>query len=198
MLEVTSKEEAKKYITEDIRTTIYECITTALSDYDKDYKNLKYKHSTRTGANIVHDLIEHNIKKSFQDKADIRFGVNKNCFKLLIGKDDAESRLYILRFKKLNKLKIASSNFPQQKATGFEQFSVFSNYTNLNAGYLLDGLDARIFITCPLDNKVNNWELALTASEQVEIIHMPQSETQLLSRKPKPKEKRLEKDAAQK
>ncbi len=197
-MDIVSKEEAKNYITEEVSQKIFESISSAIDEYKENYKELKHKHSTRTDSSIIHDLIEDNVKRIFQGRTDIHYGTNKNCFKLLVGNDDIGSRYFVIRFKKLNKLFLANRNTPKQKDTGFEQLTLVSPCTNLNAGYFIDGLNKpQILLTCPSSTKKNEWEWELNHAEGTEIIKFHQQDIQQTTRKPKPKqkEKRLEENA---
>lgn len=154
-MELLTQEEANCYITPERENIIRECITLAIDEYLSAYAELRHKHSTRTDANIIHDLIVWNVKNKFQDEQGAIYGTKRNCFKLVL--DNA----IVIRFKKLNYARKAQKNCPSSQLFGFEQLSLVRASTNLNAGYQQDGLDIRVFITCPVDNKSNLWEWEL-------------------------------------
>lgn len=195
-MDIASKKETMNYIKEEDSQKIHDSISSALNEYQENYKELKHKHSTRTDSSIIHDLIEYNVKKNFQGRTDIHYGTNKNCFKLLVGNDDIGGKYYIIRFKKLNKSFLANRNIPKQKETGFEQLTLISPCINLNAGYYTDGLQKpHILITCPTSTKANEWVWELDHTEGTEVIKYQQQDMQQTTRRPKPKEKRLEENA---
>ncbi len=192
---IISKEEAMKYITEEVTQIIFNSINSSIDEYKEKYKELKYKHSSRTDSSIIHDLIKHNVMMNFSGRTDIHYATKRNCFRLLVGNDDI-GRYFVIRFKKMNKLFLANRNIPKLKETGFEQLTFLNPCTDLNAGYFMDGLNnPKILLTCPSSTKNNEWEWELEHSKGTEVIKFQQEEIQQNTRKPKPKGKRLEENA---
>lgn len=195
-----TEEEFREYIPKDIEEAIYSCITSAIKDHKEQYRDLNYRHSGRTNANIIHDLIVHNVKTYFQNRQDTRCYTKRNCFQLVINNGSDFGKICIIRFKKLNKNRIASHNIPQYQISEYEQMNLLGPTANLNAGYMFTGLDVSLFITSPSDSKRNEWEweLSIVASAKP-VLSMPtgQNESGLPDRVPKSKEVRSEENAVQ-
>lgn len=194
------EEEFKQYIPKDIEKEIYNCISKAIYNYKKWYKDLNHRHSGRTKASIIHDLIIHNIKLAFQNRENARYYTRRNCFQLIIDNGNSQGKICVIRFKKLNNKKIAHYNIPKQQISEYEQVSIFTPIINLNAGYILEGLNVSMFITRPKDFKSNEWEWKLSfmpMPKPVTNLHIHDNETGLPDRRPKTKESRSEENAVQ-
>jgi len=193
-----TEEELREYIPKDVEEKLYNCISSAIQEHRTEYKSLNYRHSARTNANIVHDIIVDNVKRNFQNIKNTRYFTKRNCFQLVIGNDDIAGKISTIRFKKFDNNKIAHSNIPYRVISRFEQLSLLGPNINLNAGYLLQGLDVSIFVTRPHDQKSNewDWELVVKPTEKsVEIVSVPQNESGLPDRKLKTKGTELEENA---
>jgi hypothetical protein len=198
MCYIISEEEFREYIPKDVEEALYNCISNAVTEHQEKYKTLNYRHSPRTNASIIHDLIIDNVRRSFQGRSNARYFTKKNCFQLVISDKDINERVSVIRFKKLNQKKIASKNVPHQTMAGYEQISLLGPSINLNAGYLLHGLDVSFFVTRPYDSKNNEWEFQLLvkqAAKPADVVYLPQNESGLPERKPKTKGTELEENA---
>lgn len=185
-----SKEDVKRWITPERESAIRDCILSAVEEYREKYSGLRQKHSPRTAASTIHDLIEHNIKARFYGDPDVKFVKHRNLFMLIFGNGDV-----VMRFKKLDG-KLNASNIPTRQSQNFSQqmfmyqTSLFEPSINLNAGYqLLEGIDVKAYITCPTDYRHYSWawELAPIAEAQ-NVIPIPQQEEVAQQREWKGKE----------
>jgi hypothetical protein len=143
----------KQHITTDRATVIYQCIIAAINEYRTQYAGLRQKHSARTEASIIHDLIVNNIKNNFKDDHNTYCVTKRNLFLLGIN-----NGAVIVRFKKMDKhLKV--SNIPTQQSFDFnnQQFYLFGPSININAGYVPNGLELDVYFACPENNNKNSW-----------------------------------------
>jgi hypothetical protein len=184
-----SKEEAIRcYLTPERLNAIYECISNALQMYDDDYTTLRFKHSPRTHASVIHDLMVDNIKKRFANDHKVNCFYKKGLFHLLVDNGDI-----VIRFKKLDR-NLRTHNIPTQQSFNFtHQMSMFNPpATNLNAGYQTVGLKHRILITCPNSHKSNAWVLELSPATTATVIQMPHNVNIAAEQRRIPKKKGLE------
>lgn len=162
-----NKEQIKRWITPERETTIRNCIVSAFNEYRTKYGALRHKHTPRTSASIIHDLIVWNIKDQFDNYPQTKCLIKQNLFLLIIGNGDV-----IIRFKKFNK-KLFTHNIPTQQSFDFShQMTLFKPSVNLNAGYQLDGLDLKVYITCPIDMKRNSWIWELTVVPAAPVLQL--------------------------
>lgn len=183
---------AKKYLTPQRTALIHECITSALQEYRTSYSGLRIKHSSRTEASIIHDLIINNIKEKFSDDPNTYVVTKRNLFILGINNGSV-----LIRFKKMDKHQRVH-NIPTQQSFNFNnQLSFFGPSININAGYVPNGLEVEVFIACPENNKKNFWAWPIKpmVSGSIHEIHATTlSESD--RRRPTPKRKESEEHAA--
>ena len=167
-----------KYLTPERLTKIYDCVMSAHKRYRKNQTNDASLFMTRTKANIINDYIVNNVKNEF-DNDKVRFKcyyIKKQTFRLSI--NDNEGAV-ILRFKKMDK-KLMVHNIPTQQALSFnEQQTLFGPTVNINAGYVTDGLENRVYVTCPESNSTNRlvWEIEPQRKAAAPILPIMQPST---------------------
>jgi hypothetical protein len=147
-------------------------VRAALAEYVTDYVALRHKHSKRTRASVLHDLMVKQLDKEFPvdpnkpvpDVMVMPRG-NLNLLVVFLGK-------YKIRIKKFGS-RLRTSNIPTQACLDFERqesFAAIPDATNLNLGYQpLDDatlLTSRVWLTCPNGSGVHWYkELPLTMAE---------------------------------
>lgn len=183
---------AGQHLTPERLNTIYESIQSAINEYRNNYANLRFKHSARTEANIIHDLIVECVKEKFEQDLH-SYHVTKNGL-FLLGVDNGA---ILIRFKKMDSKKRVS-NIPTNQSYRFNnQFALFGPSININAGYHINGLDTEIYVACPKNNKKNYWAWPITGMplQFVPAIHT-EDLTASAGRQLIPRRKELESDVA--
>lgn len=167
-----SEDEVKRWITPERETIIRDCILSAVEEYRTEYSRLRYKHSSRTDASTIHDLMLWNVESRFENDPEVRCMRKRNLFTLNFGNGDV-----IIRFKKMDKRLNTHNNHTQQSFEFSHQITLFEPSINLNAGYQFVGLGVKVFITCPIDSKNNSWVWELTVVPSENVHEMPKKET---------------------
>ena len=171
-----------KYLTPERLTTIYECVMAAHKRYRDNQKRDAAVFMTRTKANIINDYIVDNIKNEF-DNDNLCFKcyyIKRQTFRLSINDNDGA---VILRFKKMDH-KLMVHNIPTQQALSFnEQQTLFGPTVNINAGYVTDGLENKVYVTCPESNSTNRlvWEIEPQRKAAAPILPILQPDTTTIS-----------------
>lgn len=145
------------------------CIRGALNDYTTLYAALRHKHSKRTQASIIHDLMVARFTEEFGEAergvaSDVAVH-SKGNLRLIIAADGK----YKIKMKKLDG-NLAAKNIPTQAAIRFVQQLSFAQVpapTNLFIGYQVANdaelAASKVWITCPAGNDIG-WEWELTHS----------------------------------
>lgn len=185
---MSSLEFTKKHITPERANAIYHCITSAVHSYWTKYSDLRIQHTLRTDSSIIHDWIVANIKAEFHNWPGAHCCTVNNLF--LLGFDNGA---VYMRFKKMDK-RMRVHNIPTQQSFQFaNQLTFFEPSVNLNAGYLIKGLDVKVFLACPESTRSNNWVWELEADKStlapVIDIQVPNTTTRRVSAKGKEQEK---------
>lgn len=194
-----TEEELIEYIPSEIASKICNCIAASIEEHRTKYSELNHRHSARTNASIIHDLMVDNIKQIFPSNNGQIFHVTqRNCFQLVITQDDVTGKVSIVRFKKFDKNKIAHNNIKQQRLQMEGQLGLLGEETSLNAGYMIRGLDVSFLITKPYDKNNNEWDCELTFDPINNITNISAfsgDEFELPERMPKTKGTEMEENA---
>lgn len=148
-----------------------ECVVLAWDDYITQYNDLRFPHTSRTRANIIHDLMCLHAKRQFAPIKGVHIRETNGLFLV-----DFHGELQI-RFKKLNR-SMKSSNIPtQQTLHFFEQLELegIPSATRLVIGYILDEAQTQIrtvVITCPKGQEIE-WYLELEEPAETRIAGVP-------------------------
>lgn len=169
---------------------IQKCISDAITGYHNNYVSLKIKHSARSDSSLIHDLIVDNIKNSFEGIPGATHSTKNNLFLLSINNGTV-----VIRFKKMDK-RFRTHNVPTQQSFAFNnQLTLVPSSINVNAGYIMNGLEFKTFIVCPEDNNNHSWVHELLPKESSNIvapINKDENEELVKERHPIPKEKEME------
>lgn len=167
-------EAAAKTILEPYKARLRECIMQAWEDYESQYGHVRYIHTPRTRANIVHDHMVHHARRLFEGNAGVFMSEIKGLFLIEI-----EGQL-LVRFKKLDEDK-KHHNYPTPQNLEFwDQLDLpgIPHLTRLVAGYELNNLQTAIdaiYITCP-NGSCNAWYFELEDEmARTEIVELPAS-----------------------
>jgi hypothetical protein len=87
----------RQHLTPEHERIILDCIRTAIDEYRNKYAKLRYKHSSRTEASIINDLIIANIKEKYGNFPNTYYVSKNNLFVLGIN-----NGAVIIRFKKMD------------------------------------------------------------------------------------------------
>lgn len=186
-----------------------QCVRGALSDYTNQYAALRYRHSKRTQASIIHDLM---VARFTDEFGGAERGVanevalhSKGNLRLIV----AGGGKYKIKMKKLDR-NLAAKNIPTQAALRFvwQQLSFIQvpSPTNLFIGYQVANdaelTASKVWITCPAGNVVGwDWELA-SANDDADGNHRTAEVRELDGSKsePAPRKRRasLKKELAEK
>jgi hypothetical protein len=162
------------------------CIRAALGEYATDYAKLRYRHSKRSEASLIHDLMVRQFEREFGNARDNsgRDGVHRRGnarLALFMGGQ------YQAKLKKMDGAR-RTRNIPTQAALRFQwqepqlTFEQIPCPTNLNIGYQPPGdgtlASSKVWVTCPHGN-VLAWSLELrfvqvaedAATERAKIVH---------------------------
>lgn len=151
---------------------IGDAVRAALREYATDYKTLRHRHSRRTRASIIADLMQEQVAQRFENVPKVRVLRKATAINLgLYGK-------YVIRMKKLNSAKqvastgtFAATRFAQQKQLTFgAPFPQAA--TNLYAGYVLNELqvtESLVYVVCPAGGRDQHWDL-LIPERPAEIV----------------------------
>lgn len=142
------------------------CVRKALDEYVKGYKKLRRRHSKRTQASIIQDLM---VAAAEDEFGSAERGVAKDVAVYTKGNlrfIAVNGGLYKIKLKKLDQHR-AASNIPTQAALSFCQqmcFDSIPSSTNLHLGYqvLNDAAltESKVWIACPTGSAVGwEWEL---------------------------------------
>lgn len=183
---INSEEFVKRHITSERSKLIYQCITSAIQEYRTEYAKLRIKHTPRTEASIIHDLIKNNVTEAFKDDPNTYTTTVRNLFKLGINNGSV-----IIRFKKMDKRRRVH-NIPTQQSFDFNNQLCLWPSTNINAGYYLNGLEIEVFVACPESNSKNSWVWAIHPDAPQATHEIPVEQLSGTNRRPTPRRKETE------
>lgn len=176
------KNEAKKIIN-PYRNKIESAVNKSIKHYltGEEYATVRFRHTPRTDASIIHDLIVDEIENEFLDVTGTYFQRKKNLFCLVI--DDK----VILRFKKFNDNLLGSGINTRQLIAFNLQDSAQLDLPDMPAdgllyvGYRLNELKTNLkdlHITYRY-NKYNVWTWDITSNENevIKPIEIPVANT---------------------
>lgn len=185
------------------------CVRGALDDYTTQYAALRYKHSKRTQASIIHDLMVARFSEEFgaaeRGVANDVAVHSKGNLRLIV----AAGGKYKIKMKKLDS-KLAAKNIPTQAALRFvwQQLSFVHvpNPTNLFVGYQVANdaelTASKVWITCPAGNVVGwEWELAQAndaADEKKQVAEVQKLDESRNEGAPKKRRASLKKELVEK
>jgi len=164
------------------------CVRAALAEYVEKYATVRHKHSRRTDASILHDLMASQFKSEFGaagDKLGPVFVDTKGNLVQVV----ALQGKYKAKLKKLD-AKLFTRNVPTVSSLKFvwqqTSFVEIPAATNIHIGYQLPTTEAsfgasKVWVTCPNGDEVGwSWELdalqkAREASERAaaEVVQLP-------------------------
>jgi hypothetical protein len=139
--------------------TVRNLFDLAISDYNRECGNIRYKISRRSRASLIHDNIVHRAKELFNDTDEVSFKVIRGLFVLFFG------GYVCLRFKKLDKRKRSSNIQTQQTLSFMNQMEIpdIPQTTKMVAGYQFNDLetDFAVYITYPNGSSSVPWNMLL-------------------------------------
>jgi hypothetical protein len=149
----------------EFKADFADLVTEALRAYLRDYGEHRYRHTARTEANIIHDLMREGARLRFSDHPRVKLIDKGIHFKVCI---DGE---WVIKLKKMGR-GLRTSNYPTQAALDFVHQEgqlllpgVAGEPTNLHLGYHkreIELLSSPVYLTCP-DGGSIAWEWMLEA-----------------------------------
>jgi hypothetical protein len=163
----------------NIEPRLRDVIEAAWLEYQTD--SLRHRHSPRTQASLLHDLIELHARRVLDGVRGISFAKVRGLFLVNY------RGLVVLRFKKLDRALRSRSNQTQQSMSFLNQWplpSMPDAATRLQAGYQLNSLRTAIdacLVVCPNGQRVEwSWELGgIAAQPPAQVPLRPASPTRV-------------------
>ncbi len=151
------------------------CPVSAVNDYNVQYKQLRSRHSLRSQASIIHDLMRDYATILLRPLKDVYIYEDINGLFIV----EFHGKVQV-RFKKLNS-NMKFSNIPTQQTLDFyEQLELpgIPAAARLVVGYILDETQTqlrKVAITCPKtcsNGQENEWHHEL---EEFSVVEIPES-----------------------